>query len=243
MLVYPAKQDIVLAGPGEGWKVDGDGEMIGVTTGRPVMLLDDLARGLADGRTARQAAISCSIDPTAEGLTQLPAFVKKIKGPPANTSNGQRHRDDARPAGDQRHRRAGQQPLRPRDGGGRLPDEASGNELRAVAGQRLPSFLDMMKAGPRGMSNMLPRWWLAPNYDPLLASPDGLALEIRGGGVKAMTEEDFLTETGGREHTGKANPVAKKWADNMTAQYDELSRWPSIFGQLRNCMELAIVGA
>ena len=66
--------------------------------------------------------------------------------------------------------------------------------------------------------------------------------KLRGGSVKAMTEEDFLTASGGREHTGKANPVAQKWADNMTAQYDELAVAVPIFGELRNCMELAIVG-
>ncbi len=59
----------------------------------------------------------------------------------------------------------------------------------------LPSFLDMMKAGPKGMQNMLPRWWLEPNYESLLASPDGLAYEFRGASVKAATEEDFVTST------------------------------------------------
>ena len=94
------------------------------------------------------------------------------------------------------------------------------------------------------MSNMLPRWWLEPKYESLLRDADGLAWELRGGSVKAMTEEDFFNETsGGREHTGKANPVAQKWADNMTAHYDELAVAEPIFGDLRNCMELAIVGA
>jgi hypothetical protein len=58
-----------------------------------------------------------------------------------------------------------------------------------------------------------------------------------------MTEEDFLKTTGSRERTGKANPVAQRWADNMTAKYDELAVAEPIFGDLRNCMELAIVGA
>jgi hypothetical protein len=101
----------------------------------------------------------------------------------------------------------------------------------------------MMKAGPKGMQNMLPRWWLEPNYESLLASPDGLAYEFRGASVKAATEEDFVTSTGARQRTGKANPVAKKWADNMTAHYDELAAKDAVFGQLRNCIDLAVVGA
>ena len=58
-----------------------------------------------------------------------------------------------------------------------------------------------------------------------------------------MTEEDFLTASGDRKHTGKASRLAKKWADNMTKKYDELAVAEPIFGQLQNCMELAIVGA
>jgi len=65
---------------------------------------------------------------------------------------------------------------------------------------------------------------------------------LRGAAVKAMTEEDYLTASGAREHTGKANPAAQHWADLMTAKYDELSVADPIFGQLRNCMELAVVG-
>ena len=37
--------------------------------------------------------------------------------------------------------------------------------------------------------------------------------------------------------------MAQKWADNMTNQFSALSVAEPIFGELRNCMELAIVGA
>ena len=33
---------------------------------------------------------------------------------------------------------------------------------------------------PRACSNMLPRWWLAPDYEPILRDADGLAWELRG---------------------------------------------------------------
>ena len=50
VFVYPEQKDIVLVGPGEGWKVDAKGNVVGITTGRPVMLLDDLLVAL---RTAK----------------------------------------------------------------------------------------------------------------------------------------------------------------------------------------------
>jgi hypothetical protein len=37
--------------------------------------------------------------------------------------------------------------------------------------------------------------------------------------------------------------VAKQWADSMTAKYDELAIVEPVFGQLRGCMDLALVSA
>ena len=90
---------------------------------------------------------------------------------------------------------------------------------------------------------MLPRWWLAPKADPVLADPDGLAWELQGLTVQCKTEEDFLAADGGRKRTGKAGGVAKRWADNFTAKFDELSKKDTMFGQLRNLMDLVVVSA
>lgn len=89
---------------------------------------------------------------------------------------------------------------------------------------------------------MIPRWWLACNYEPLAKSEDGLAWEVRGPGVKVMTENDAL-EGNAVKRTGKSNPIAKQWADNFTAKYAELSVKDPIFGELRNCMDMCVIAA
>ncbi len=71
VLVYPEQKDIVLVGPGEGWKVDAKGNVVGVVTGRPVMLLDDLLVALQTAQAAARGGINCSIDPTPEGMARL----------------------------------------------------------------------------------------------------------------------------------------------------------------------------
>jgi hypothetical protein len=244
VFVYPEQHDIVLAGPGEGWKMNAQGEVVGVTTGRPVMWLDDLIVALRTAAGAGRTGISCSIDPSNEGIVRLRDLVPKlvqggVDGPQAKPVieetlglqkisvtgiPGDSHFARVIVAADYRMKRL-----------------AMGFETAPIKG--LPSFLAMMTAGRAGMQNMLPRWWLEPNYESLLASPDGMGWELRGASVKAVTEEDFVTQTGARERTGKANPVAQKWADNMTAHYDELAAKDSVFGQLRNCIDLAVVGA
>jgi hypothetical protein len=107
----------------------------------------------------------------------------------------------------------------------------------------LPNYLQMVKSSGSSSKAMMPRWWLEPDYDALVTDAEGLAWELPRAGVKAMTEEEFLTAGGQRQRSGQASPLARKWADNMTAHYDELAAKDSIFGQLRNCMDVAVVAA
>jgi len=67
LVLSPEDNDILLVGPAEGWKVDDGGNVIGVTTGQPVLQLEDLAMAFRTVNAARQGGISCSIDPTPEG--------------------------------------------------------------------------------------------------------------------------------------------------------------------------------
>jgi hypothetical protein len=242
VFVYPEQKDIILVGPGEGWKLDARGSMVGITTGRPVMLLDDLLVALRTAQAAAQGGITCSIDPTPEGLAKLNqqmASIMKVGDPKGSASGIEKvlgmqqitvegvpatsHFAQVLVAADYRMKRLGM------------------NFDPPPAGIKLPSYLQLIPANTRNIN--MPRWWLEPRYEPLLRDADGMAWELRGAGVKAMTEEDFLTSAGSKEHSGKASPVAQKWADNMTNQFAALAVAEPVFGELQNCMELAIVGA
>jgi hypothetical protein len=241
VFVYPEQNDIVLVGPGEGWKIDAKGGVVGVTNGRPTMLLDDLLVSLRTARAAAQGGITCSIDPTPEGLArmnrQLPALTRG--GDPQTVASGI-------------ETALGRQQISVRG----VPDTSHFARVLVAADYRmkrlamdfepspvrgLPSYLQMVPASARTVQS--PRFWLEPQYQALLRDADGLAFELRGSSVKAMTEEDYVTAAGGVQHSGKAGPAAKKWADLMTAKYAELAVADPIFGELQNCMELAVVGA
>jgi hypothetical protein len=239
VFVYPELNDIVLAGPAEGWKIDDRGNVVGVNTGRPVLLLDDLLVALRTAEAAANGGISCSIDPTQEGLNRLQNFLNAkqqagpavisgieenlgmqtitITGVPATS-----HFARVLVAADFKMKRL-----------------AMNFDKSPVKG--MPSFLQMIGNGK--LTNMMPRWWLTTNYESLLKDPDGLAWEIRGPGVRAMTEDELIGAGGTRQQTGRSNPVAQQWADTMTAKYEELSLKDPIFGELRNVMDLALVAA
>lgn len=243
VFIYPERQDIVLVGPAEGWALDDLGNVVGATTNRPVLLLDDLMVALRSGKTSGQEPITCSIDPTPEGLAKVQAVANRLSqmgnseetltrieealGPQQISVTGvadTSHFARAMVAADFRMKRI-----------------AMDFEPAPVNG--LKSFLSMVKTGPRGMNNMLPRWWLAPNYEPLARTADGLGWELRGQGVKCMSNEDFVNESGERTVGVQKNPAAEKWAAKMTELYPELAAHDSSFGELRNIMDLAVIGA
>ena len=79
VFVYPEQKDIVLAGFGEGWRVDDHGNVVGVTTGKPVLLLDDLLTALRTAESSARTGISCSIDPTLKASGNMRAYVSSLR--------------------------------------------------------------------------------------------------------------------------------------------------------------------
>jgi len=241
VMVYPESQDIVLAGPGEGWTVNNMGTVVGVTSGEPVLLLDDLLVGLRTASAAREVGISCSIDPTEQGIQALRRFLDRQKtfrpgvtdgmkqalGPQQITVRGvptDSHFARVLVAADYRMKRY-----------------AMSLEPAPISG--MPSFIELLAKSGQRLGNAMPRWWLACDYQPLARSEDGLAWQLRGTSVKAMTEDDFVSADGTVEQSGRQNSIAKKWADRFTVKFDELQRRDTVFGQLRDLMDLAIVAA
>jgi hypothetical protein len=79
---YPETNDIVIAGTAEGFFADQTERLIGIQTGRPVVLLEDLVTALRAYAPGEKGAsvISVSIDPTQEGLNQMNQFLASVRG-------------------------------------------------------------------------------------------------------------------------------------------------------------------
>ena len=241
VFVYPDDNDIVLAGPAEGWTVDSRGNVVGVHSGRPILQLEDLLVAMRSVGSARTRGISCSINPTDEGVRNLQSFlstqrqfrpavvdaIEKILGPQTVSITGV-------PASSRFAHIMLASDFRMK----RIAMKLDKSPVRGLA-----SYLDLMRSGRTVAGNMMPRWWLACDYEPLAHSNDSLAWELRGPGVKTMTETDFLADDGAARPTGKKSSMAQKWADQMTAAYDELSQKEPVFGELRNLMDLSVVAA
>ena len=241
VLVYPEQNDIVLAGPAEGWRIDRLGNVVGETTGRPVLALDDFMVALRAAMDRPGAGMTCSIDPTAEGLARVQQAARKLT---ANTGPQRASEIIAQALGYQTITVTGvpatshfARTMVAADF--RMKRLAMGFEPAPIDG--MPSYLEMLgKRRGKVTQNMMPRWWLAPSYEPLLRDEAGLAWEIRGQGVKCMTEEDYVNSSGEKTKTVKAGPAAQQWADRFTESFEQLADNDSSFGHLRNAIDLAV---
>ena len=246
VFVYPEQNDIVLAGPGEAWRLSELGQAIGKTTGRPVVELQDLLVALRGAYAPEIGPISCSIEPTPEGIRALQQKLNQmgqLRGPGEIRQVVARKKEFEESLGSQQVLLSGVDPtthfawtLVAADY--RMKCLGMGLEPAPIRG--MPSYPEIMH---QRASDLMPRWWMETDYDPLLTDEEGLAWELRGQGVRVLAEDELVTADGQRKPTGKVNKAARRWAETMTEKYDELSIASPIFGQLRNCMDMAVIAA
>ena len=242
VFVDQQRNDIILAGPAEPWKLRDDGFVVGTESGGATMRLADLAVALQSVESARQGGISCSIEPTPEGRRRLQQLLRRIKLKPGQ--NPAIFEASMREA-------FGPQMIQlngiPTDSRFARTLVAADFEMKRVAMgltespvDELPSYLQMSR-NTRHASNQNPRWWMACDYSSLGRSEDGLAWKLTGSGVKTMTEQDVVSADGSVRGAGVTDKVAQQWADRMNSHYDELSKQMPVFADLRNLMDLTVV--
>jgi hypothetical protein len=218
--------------------------VVGTKSKQAVLQLDDLIVAL---RTAKNAAtgsgITCSIDPTEEGLARFQRLMRS-RGLAMNDATVARLEEAIGP---QQITVTGVSPgthfaqvLVAADFF--MKRLAMNFEPSPIAD--MPSYMEMLQGKSAAPKTAMPRFWLAPKYEPLLKDEDGLAWQLRGTGVQALTEDGYISASGEViDRRGKEEPLAKKWVETMTARYEELSAAAPIFGELRGCIDLAVVAA
>ncbi len=246
VIADPEHNDVILAGPAEGWRVDEEGNVVGVTTGRPVLQLDDLVVALRTVDREDGKQITCSIDPTEQGHRRLAALLEQLKKNRGRLDTGKLSVAVKQAYGPQMVRVTGvpatshfAHVLVAADY--RMKRLAMGLDRSPIP--RLPNYISLLKKNPSSVARTQPRWWLAPDFDPIVRSEDGLAFAIGRSGVRIMTEDEYLAEDGTLKQTGRKSRAAAAFAEAVTERYDELSQRIPVFAELRNLMELATVAA
>jgi hypothetical protein len=240
VVVKPDENDLVLVGPAEGWTVSAEGTVVGQSTGAPVLQLEDLATALRVSNTQRPEVITCSIDPTQQGLVRMQNLMRKVP----------RGANPARVAQALEENLGMQQvTLTGVPAGSRFAQvlvaadyrmKRIGLDLEPAPIARFPSYMQMLSGSRKVIS---PRFWLAPVYQTVSHDPEKLVWNIEGLEVQTLTQNEYVDTRGIRHESDRTDLTAEKWAELMTERYDELAKADPVFAELKNCMDLALVAA
>ncbi|HEY2837773.1 MAG TPA: DUF1598 domain-containing protein, partial [Pirellulales bacterium] len=228
VLVYPDSGEIVLAGPASDWKNNQELRIVSVEDGQPILRLDDLLVLLRRRAETRRADFGCSIDPTEKGLASAQQYIKEKGDAPLKAGEVGKHYEEIR-------KRIGRQDavffgVDPQSRVAQVLLEADHHMKLIGIGlepgtKGAPSYLSMIQLKPGEQPPALDvlRWWFTTNYDAIVASDDGDAFEIRGQGVKVLSENELLTDQGKQVHTGQSDALNSKFAANFTKDFPALA--------------------
>ena len=230
--------DIALVGPAEAFAPDLQGRMRGVTTGRPVLNLEDLLvawRTVYSGTTV----VTCSIDPTQEGLAAFNAFISQpLVASPSGA--GQMFNTMATKLGRQVISVSGV----PHDthfavvlveADLRMKRIAIGEDPSGVRG--VTSHLSLMRLGDAASS----RWWFVPLYDPLEANADRSLYHLSGQRLQLLGQDEFTNSQGQRSNVPFNKLGTTKFVQQFTAKIPELAVAHPAFAELQNLFDWMVV--
>ena len=174
---------------------------------------------------AKDERFGCSITPTAEGLARTKEFVAESNRSPLRPGHRDRWLDELRG-------HLGKQTIEvngidPRTRVGRVMVEADYRMKLVGLGledgvQGVPSYLSTIRLNKDGSVPPLDvlRWWFTLNYMRCESTAGHDAFELRGQGVKVLSENELLTATGQQVHTGQSsNFLNDQFAHNFTAAF------------------------
>ncbi len=244
---YPETKDIVIAGPADGFVADPTDRLVGINSGQPVVLLEDLVtalRAFSPG-TINKSPISVSIDPTQEGLDRMQRFLASMRGPV-----GAR---DVEPLAMALKNNLGLQTVSIKGiptatHFARVLVEADYRmKLIGIGLERLPVRMQsyVERANPISVSaNAMERWYFQPNYDGISVSEDGLAMKINERGVQLVGANERVAAGGERVAAGgRGNKASQAFCSDFTRLYPEIAKRVRVYGELRQLIDLSIAAA
>ena len=247
VFALPETGEVVIAGPAGDWYQGRENRLLAVENDRPVLRLEDLLT-LLRREFAAGDPFGCSIDPTPEGLERLQSFVaQSARRPLAPGTRPQWTAELGKHLGDQRISVFG---VDPTSRAARVLVEADyrmkligiGKEEGAAG---VPDYFEIVKQSPRqpaGTMSLL-RWWFTADYSALLTTPERDVFELRGPGVRLLSENEFLADRGQRVAAGQADRPNAEFAERFTKHLDALATKYPIYAELRNICDLALVSA
>ena len=245
VFVVPETGDLILAGPAGEWNRDGAGRVVNTNTGRPVLHLDDLVVLLRNAYE-ENGVFGCSITPRTANLARARAFLNQSAGKPLQPGERERWVRELRDC-------LGRQDIEvygidPACRVAKVLVEADYHMKQIGLGliEGPPEVTDYLSRLAEKFDGTLPpmdvlRWWFTLNYDALETNTNHDTFILHGQGVRVLSENELLTETGNRVHTGASDELNRGFAADFTRHFSRISKIYPIYGELRNVFDLALV--
>ena len=247
---YPETKDIVLAGPAEGFFRSSQDRIIGMKTGQATLQLEDLIvalRAFAPNK-APTGVISCSIDPTQQGLANLNQAVVNAQNQ-INANGGFAGIAEKDIAG-YFQQAMGLQKITVKGVSPKthfaqvLVDADYHMKLIGIGLEqppvRISSFIQNATAGN---TSTLQRWFFQPDYDYVKVTDDELAMHLDGGGVKLVGEAESVTRGGQRHGKSKSSRASRMFTTSFTKMYGALAEKMPLYAELRNVIDMSVAAA
>jgi len=233
-------KDIVIAGPAEGFANDSSGRVVGLTSGRPPLRLDDLIVALR--ALQRNQTIGCSIDPDQGRLASLLRYIRTNTGVTSTGIAQKRYRRMRDILGMQNVRLWG------------VAGETHFAEALVEADYRMKLIaLGLEKPNVRGLTshlqlvgsggNSMQRWWFTPLYDAFNTTEDRDAFQFAGPRAQLMSQDEQVSPQGQRSDAPFTRISTQRFGKNFTAKFPELAARSPIFAELQNLIDLAVLAA
>jgi len=245
LFIYPTTGEIVIAGPAGPWKANAEGRRVNISTGRPVLQLDDMVVLL---RNAIQdnGKFGCAITPKQQGLKAAQEYLDTTSAKPIHPRQRDGWLEGLRDA-------VGQQDITvhgvsPRTRVGQIIVEADYHMKRIGMGLEdgtagVPSYLEMVTIPPGGSPPPMDvlRWWFTLDYRKINITQERDSFALQGPGVKVLSENEHLDAQGQRIHTNTSTALNATFARNFSTNYAALAVKYPIYAELKNIFDLAMI--
>lgn len=240
VFAVPETGDLIMAGPAEGFAAMGDGRVVGIETGRPVLTLDDLLVMMRLNSTSTR--LGCSFDPDPDRLAQAQAWNRVNSSPASVNVARQRFFQMAKVLGNWNVTTFGL----PASSHAALTTVEADFQMKCITlGLIKPkirgflSHLDMARPG----ENTMRRWWFAPHYELIERSAAGDAFHIAGPRLQLMSQDELVDENGNRSDAAFKEVSTEKYTKLFNKHMAALCQQVPAFAGIQNLFDLAIAEA
>lgn len=232
--------DLIIAGPAEGFAPNAQNRIVGVETGRPPIRLDDLV--VAFQSQDRGLITGCSFDAKPENLAKMNEYIRLTNNASTAATATVRFQTMAQILGMQDVSVTG---VPAGSHYARILVEADYMLKRISIGLE-PSGIREIKshlATLRGGGNSTQRWWFTPLYDAFTTTADRDAFQFSGQRLQMMSQEEFVNSAGQRTDAAQTRVSTTKYAQQFTKYFAKLADLHPTFAELQSITDLTVLAA